>query len=36
MEQYPWLKHYDKGVPYTLQPYPEFTLLDVVSDTVRQ
>ena len=33
---YPWLKHYDKGVPYTLQPYPEFTLLDVVSDTVRQ
>jgi len=33
---YPWLKHYDKGVPYSLQPYPEQTLLDVVSDTVRQ
>jgi long-chain acyl-CoA synthetase len=36
MEEYPWLKHYDEGVPYSLQPYPEQTLLDVVSDTVRQ
>jgi long-chain acyl-CoA synthetase len=36
MEQYPWLKKYDKGVPYSLQPYPEQTLLDVVRDTVRQ
>src|SRR4030042_5792894 len=34
--KYPWLKNYDKGVPYTLQPYPEQTLLDIVSDTVRQ
>ncbi len=33
---YPWLKNYDKGVPYSLAPYPEQTLLDVVSDTVRQ
>ena len=31
-----WLKFYDEGVPATLQPYPERTLLDVVSDTVRQ
>jgi len=36
MEQYPWLKRYDEGVPYSLQPYPEQTLLDVVRDTVRQ
>ena len=36
MEEYPWLKHYDEGVPYSLQPYPEQTLLDVVSDTARQ
>jgi len=36
MKKYPWLKHYDPGVPYSLQPYPEQTLLDVVSDTVHQ
>jgi long-chain acyl-CoA synthetase len=36
MEQYPWLKKYDEGVPYSLQPYPAQTLLDVVRDTVRQ
>ena len=36
MEEYPWLKHYDEGVPYSLQPYPEQTLLDVVRDTARQ
>jgi long-chain acyl-CoA synthetase len=34
--EYPWLKNYDEGVQYSLQPYPEQTLLDVVSDTVRQ
>jgi long-chain acyl-CoA synthetase len=34
--EYPWLKNYDEGVPYSLEPYPEQTLLDVVSDTVRQ
>jgi len=32
----PWLKHYDVGVPFTLHPYPERTLLDAVSDTARQ
>ena len=31
-----WLKHYDIGVPHTLKPYPEWTLLDIVSETVRQ
>jgi long-chain acyl-CoA synthetase len=36
MEQYPWLKHYDEGVPHSLKPYPQQTLLDVVSDTARQ
>jgi long-chain acyl-CoA synthetase len=36
METRPWLEHYDEGVPHTLQPYPERTLLDVVSDTARQ
>ena len=32
----PWLDHYDRGVPHTLRPYPAHTLLDVVSETVRQ
>lgn len=36
MNTRPWLKHYDEGVPYSLQPYPERALLDVVSDTVRE
>jgi long-chain acyl-CoA synthetase len=31
-----WLKHYDRGVPHTLQPYPERTLLEAVSDAARQ
>lgn len=34
MNTKPWLKHYDEGVPYSLQPYPERALLDVVR--VRQ
>jgi long-chain acyl-CoA synthetase len=36
MEAYPWLKHYDEGVPHSLQPYPEKTLLDAVRDTAAQ
>ena len=31
-----WLKQYDEGVPHSLQPYPERTLLDVVSETACQ
>jgi long-chain acyl-CoA synthetase len=31
-----WFKHYDDGVPHTLEPYPEQTLLDMVSDAARQ
>jgi long-chain acyl-CoA synthetase len=31
-----WLKHYDRGVPHTLQPYPERTLVDVVGDAAQQ
>ncbi len=36
MIERPWLKHYEPGLPHTLRPYPECTLLDVLSDTVRQ
>ncbi|MDB4870908.1 MAG: AMP-dependent synthetase and ligase [Gemmatimonadales bacterium] len=30
-----WLKRYDEGVPTTLQPYPERTLLDYLSESTR-
>jgi long-chain acyl-CoA synthetase len=36
MPDYPWLKHYDDGVPHTLQPYPHITVLDVLADTLKQ
>ncbi|MBN2462158.1 MAG: AMP-binding protein [Dehalococcoidia bacterium] len=36
MQDYPWFKSYDTGVPRTLQPYPEITVLDVLADSVRQ
>jgi long-chain acyl-CoA synthetase len=26
----PWIRHYDKGVPHTLHPYPQQTLVDVL------
>ncbi|PYP04695.1 MAG: AMP-dependent synthetase [Gemmatimonadetes bacterium] len=32
----PWLSHYDDGVPATLAPYPEKTLVDVVRETAAQ
>jgi long-chain acyl-CoA synthetase len=31
----PWLKYYDAGVPHTLSPYPQRTLLDVMDETTR-
>jgi long-chain acyl-CoA synthetase len=36
MDAKPWLKHYDVGVPYSLQPYPQKTLLDIVNETTSQ
>jgi hypothetical protein len=30
MDDKSWLKFYEAGLPHTLQPYPECTLLDVV------
>jgi long-chain acyl-CoA synthetase len=36
MEQTPWLRHYDEGVPRTLRPYPERTLLDYIADSARE
>ena len=31
----PWLAHYDPDVPPTLEPYPERTLLDYLSESAR-
>lgn len=31
----PWLDHYDEGVPATLEPYPELTLVDYLSASAR-
>ncbi len=32
----PWLAHYDPGVPATLAPYPERTVVDYLSDCARE
>src|SRR5439155_20011266 len=32
----PWLAHYDEGVPATLAPYPNRTLVDYVADVARE
>jgi long-chain acyl-CoA synthetase len=32
----PWLAHYDKGVPASLAPYPEETLVDLLRQRVRE
>ncbi len=34
MIEHPWFKSYDPGMPHTLQPYPERTLLEAVRETV--
>ncbi len=31
-----WLKNYDKGVPKTLEPYPQKTLVDYVDEAVKE
>ncbi|HUF30584.1 MAG TPA: AMP-binding protein, partial [Gemmatimonadaceae bacterium] len=35
MVQRPWLAHYDEGVPASLDPYPDLTLVDFLSATAR-
>jgi len=36
MQAAPWLAHYDAGVPATLAPYPERTLLDDLAEAVAE
>jgi len=35
MADYPWLKNYDKGVPSTLQPYPQKTMIEIVDESAK-
>src|SRR5262245_30076973 len=35
MHPAPWLAHYDDGVPVTLAPYPDHTLIDYLADAAR-
>ena len=35
MDEKPWFKSYDPGMPHTLRPYPESTLLEAVRETVK-
>ncbi|MDD5312619.1 MAG: AMP-binding protein [Dehalococcoidia bacterium] len=36
MQDYPWFQSYDPGVPRTLQPYPQITVLDILADGLKQ
>src|SRR2546428_14099579 len=36
MTDAPWLAHYDAGVPQTLAPYPNRTLVDSLADAARE
>ena len=35
MSEKPWLEHYDQGVPKSLKPYPEITLIETLRETVK-
>ena len=36
MRAKPWISHYDKGVPHTLHPYPEKTLVDFLERSAEE
>jgi long-chain acyl-CoA synthetase len=36
MKEYVWFRSYDPGVPHTLQPYPDMTVLDVLADCLKE
>lgn len=36
MAEYRWLKHYDPGVPHSLEPYPQKTFIDYLDDAVKE
>jgi long-chain acyl-CoA synthetase len=36
MKEHIWFKSYEPGVPYTLRPYPRITVLDVLTECLKQ
>lgn len=36
MAEYRWLKNYDPGVPHSLEPYPQKTLIDYVDEAAKE
>jgi long-chain acyl-CoA synthetase len=36
MGEYRWLKNYDPGVPHSLEPYPQKTLIDYVDEAAKE
>lgn len=36
MQDYPWFRHYDDGVPRTIGSYPPGTLLDAIDEALRE
>ncbi len=36
MDDYPWFKSYDPGMPHSLEPYPSKTLLDCFGEAVEE
>ena len=36
MRAKPWIRHYDKGVPHTLHPYPEETLVNFLQKSAEE
>ena len=36
MAEYRWLKNYDAGVPHSLEPYPQKTLIDYVDEAAKE
>lgn len=36
MAEHSWLKNYDQGVPSTLEPYPQKTLIDYVDESFKE
>jgi long-chain acyl-CoA synthetase len=36
MTSFIWQSHYDEGIPTTLEPYPERTIVDYLAESARQ
>jgi long-chain acyl-CoA synthetase len=36
MAEYRWFKNYDPGVPHSLEPYPQMTLVDYVDEAAKE